>query len=591
MKKLIIILLFGITLSAYSQVQLTSTGSGNAYALTFPGVYTYTSGIQVTFKANFTNTGAATINITNSAGTVLGAKTIKKQASADLSANDILSGQVVTLVYDGTNFQMVSASGSTISSQAWSLIGNSGTTAGTNFIGTTDAVDLVFNTGGSSSAFERMRINSSGNVGIGSTSPGAKLYVYGSNDPLILLDAPASSQSVLGFATAGVTKWSWYLPSGGADLSLWHYASPSQNYLTFDGANGNIKMVPTAGSVIIANPSYTTDALNIGGTTLFDNQNVAATDFTIFEVRRAGTHRWDVVEGSASGLKFRQIYNDAGTNQGFATRLELMDNGNVYIANNLGVGTSAPSTLLTLNKDAVLSTNTGQIKITDPDNTTRGLQLGYEQVPSVSTFAFIQTSPDGGGVYPDLTIQTNGGNIGVGTTSPSSKLEVVGNTEIPAANEYKYSTAKTKRYTVSNVGFSKTDESTGYVLVRNGTYYVGASGGTVGVAAQMAMNVNLPDGAIVTQIKPHFYDANATYDCSIDFMSSPSAATAANILATVSSSGSGGHIFPTVATTITIDNDTNAYYLVFNTKENTFPGAGYLILYTVEITYTITHAD
>ena len=50
----------------------------------------------------------------------------------------------------------------------WSLTGNSGTTAGTNFIGTTDSKDFIFKT----SNTERMRITSNGRVGVGVTSPG-----------------------------------------------------------------------------------------------------------------------------------------------------------------------------------------------------------------------------------------------------------------------------------------------------------------------------------------------------------------------------------------------------------------------------------
>jgi len=52
-------------------------------------------------------------------------------------------------------------------SNFWTLTGNSGTTAGTNFIGTTDATDFVIKTG--STPTERLRfVNSSGNIVIGS---------------------------------------------------------------------------------------------------------------------------------------------------------------------------------------------------------------------------------------------------------------------------------------------------------------------------------------------------------------------------------------------------------------------------------------
>ena len=58
---------------------------------------------------------------------------------------------------------------------AWLITGNSGTTAGTNFLGTTDNQPLVFKTNNS----ENIRILTSGNVGIGTPTPGAKLEVAG----------------------------------------------------------------------------------------------------------------------------------------------------------------------------------------------------------------------------------------------------------------------------------------------------------------------------------------------------------------------------------------------------------------------------
>ena len=54
-----------------------------------------------------------------------------------------------------------------VGSGAWATTGNSSMTSGTNFLGHTDAVDLVFKTNNT----EKLRILSSGNVGIGTTTP------------------------------------------------------------------------------------------------------------------------------------------------------------------------------------------------------------------------------------------------------------------------------------------------------------------------------------------------------------------------------------------------------------------------------------
>ena len=58
----------------------------------------------------------------------------------------------------------------------WAPTGNSGMNPAVNFLGTTDAQPLVIRTNN----IERMRVTATGNVGIGTTSPTARLEVVGS---------------------------------------------------------------------------------------------------------------------------------------------------------------------------------------------------------------------------------------------------------------------------------------------------------------------------------------------------------------------------------------------------------------------------
>lgn len=81
-------------------------GSTDAYAVTLaPAPTAYFTGMVVKFKANTLNTGAATLNVNS-----LGAKDIKKNYNTALETGDILANQLVAVIYDGTNFQMLSPS-------------------------------------------------------------------------------------------------------------------------------------------------------------------------------------------------------------------------------------------------------------------------------------------------------------------------------------------------------------------------------------------------------------------------------------------------------------------------------------------------
>lgn len=98
-------------------------GSTDAYACNLsPAITAYTTGAHYRFKANTANTTVATIAFNG-----LSAITIKKAPggiTTDLATNDILVGQWVDLVYDGTNMQMQSLLGNAAAggSSSWSGI-------------------------------------------------------------------------------------------------------------------------------------------------------------------------------------------------------------------------------------------------------------------------------------------------------------------------------------------------------------------------------------------------------------------------------------------------------------------------------------
>lgn len=115
-----------------SWVWCLDTGLVNALVITpiNPQTTALVAGMGFRVKALVTNTGASTITINGSS--TFGPIAIRRASGVALSANDIISGQIVELVYDGTNFQMVNylgaaATTSTITNVFIPYIADSGT--------------------------------------------------------------------------------------------------------------------------------------------------------------------------------------------------------------------------------------------------------------------------------------------------------------------------------------------------------------------------------------------------------------------------------------------------------------------------------
>jgi len=164
-------LIYVISKALYGQVVISSTGSSNAYVLSYPANLTeLTTGLSFTFKANHSNTGGTTLQINS-----FSARAIKKQVDQDLEANEIRSGQVVTVIYDGTNFQVLSQSGLAISSSSWK---DEGTV--TYLIDATDSVGI-----GVSQPIAKLEVLGNASVGA-SNEMGVSSYgfIYGKGNTL-----------------------------------------------------------------------------------------------------------------------------------------------------------------------------------------------------------------------------------------------------------------------------------------------------------------------------------------------------------------------------------------------------------------------
>lgn len=188
----------------------------------------------------------------------------------------------------------------------WSLAGNAGTTAGTNFLGTTDAIDLVLKTDNT----ERFRIESGGNVGIGTTNPA---YPFNFKAPS---DNFGDGFALEGTGSGSNRTWEFFPAAAG----FFYIRNPGASItpLLFDNA-GRVGMqgaTPVAAfnvkseASLTSDPSFRIQAIASQSGDAFQYYNAAGDtklchiDVTgnISCANLSGTNTGDVTIGTANGL-------------------------------------------------------------------------------------------------------------------------------------------------------------------------------------------------------------------------------------------------------------------------------------------------
>jgi len=184
---------------------LTVSGTDTLTALGTPAVTAYTTGNLFYFVAAATNTTSVTLNVDG-----LGARNMTRHGSVALVAGDILSGEVCVVVYDGTRFQLLNPGSYTNLNVSGVLSLAAGTALLPSLAFTGDpntgmwspaADTIAFSEGG----VEAMRLDSSGNLGIGTSSPVAKLSVQDASVPKFALQVGSAERAFLSYTESNFT--------------------------------------------------------------------------------------------------------------------------------------------------------------------------------------------------------------------------------------------------------------------------------------------------------------------------------------------------------------------------------------------------
>lgn len=304
------------------------------------------------------------------------------------------------------------------------------------------AGNLLFNTGGTT---ERMRIDGSGNVGIGTTAPSARLSIVPTSNPT---SATGDLQTAIGEATN----------NGGYQIRM-GYTSTYQGVINVIAGGGGAELLlnPSGGAVGIGTSSpgakLEVSSTSAGATIevlRLNNPGAGANTAAQLKFVAAGSNYGTITGGYGAAAPQMTFNLPAGGNyvwQGTSTEQMRLDT-----SGNLGIGTSAPSAPLDISANLstfsptgnsiARLTNTNALGQSPLDFFIGGTLRGRVRSDYVGNMNYVTNGGahyffvggDSGVGLLATAIATNG-NVGIGTTAPGYKLAVVGTLEVTAVKE------------------------------------------------------------------------------------------------------------------------------------------------------------
>jgi len=314
--------------------------------------------------------------------------------------------------YNGTNWLplLSSTTNTAANTSGWGLAGNGDTNSGSNFLGTSDNKSLRFRTNNT----ERMVVDSLGNVGIGTTAPAYKLDILDNSTAGSGITSTAANN--VSTRTANVTALTQAsCSSNNITLAMTESAPGTQARGYGSNSSASVSGTNTFFQISGAiNTGTSTSTAAVGQSTIFGAINNAVFNASSGTVNNAyGTYNQCFNNGAGTLTSAVGGLNVAGYTSSTGAGSVTNAFGSTSIVQNLstaggsiGIGYGVYSRIIKAAGASAIGT-------------------GYLFLGQYGTTADATTRY---GVYTQNE-QTNyfSGNVGIGTTTPTAKLHVVGN--------------------------------------------------------------------------------------------------------------------------------------------------------------------
>ena len=326
------------------------------------------------------------------------------------------------------------------------------------------------------------------NVGIGTSSPDANLQITG--------DTGLHLQNSAGNANA------YFVPVLTPTYGLAEMTGTGVRSIFYDNLNHGIVI----GSTYASSYQSPTNGAIIQGNVGIGTTNPGAK----LEVQASSTTSTDIAQFSNSNSVYKAKFALDSSGSGYLDLQDASNNNNVHLESlgnswlnggNVGIGTPSPTTPLYLSS----STSGSEFYVNNTVNSPR-ITLGNGQntwsISNENLGSFPQNSVLTFGIsssYASKLAINGNGDVGIGTTTPSQKLDVSGN-----VNAYQYLVNGTP-ISAGSLGAVTGVGTVGYLPVWNGTTSLNDSvvkqvssstGGSISVGSQLTLQTDSGVGKI-----------------------------------------------------------------------------------------------